>query len=183
MGGGISAAAAAHADGQFAGLILSSPMIAPKLPMPPAAALALSRAVSLIRNGKEPIAGYHPFDGSETFENSAGLSPARFDWYLNLQKQNRYLQTCHPTFKWVGEAVRLQHYLLNRAPALFVTPVLLCQSGRDSFVDNAAQLTYIKRQKKGRKELFPEAKHEIYRSREDILQHYYDIIFDFIDSL
>ena len=180
MGGAVAAAAAAIGDGSFSRVILSSPMIAANLGMPALAAKTISGFMSLTRKALSPIPGFHPFDGKETFENSACLSPARFAFYLEQQKADPDLQTCGPSFGWVREALRISSYLLGKAPALISVPVLLLQAGKDTFVSNEAQDQFLAKIKDGRKETFPASKHEIYRSDDETMKAYYSAVFQFI---
>lgn len=70
-------------------VILSSPMIRPltgNVPYP--AAIRISRAAC--RTGREMkyVAGQKPYDGTEQFETSSGLSRPRFERYKEIRRNH-----------------------------------------------------------------------------------------------
>ena len=97
MGGAISAIAAAWEPALFHKVILSSPMIKPLtggVPWPLTVLIAHAECVL----GKEEsyVLGQKPYDGTDTFQTSAGTSEPKFIRYNNLRKEKQFLQTCAP---------------------------------------------------------------------------------------
>ncbi len=186
MGGGIGAAAAAQQPGLFEKLVLTSPMIRPLTgSVPWSAARMISAGMCLVGKGTAYASG-HPYDGKETFEESASLSRTRFDYYQEKRDAQKELQTCAATFSWLREAGRLNACLRKDAVKKIQAPVILFQAQYESFVSNEEQRRFIDALKaRGiRAELvFVEnAKHEIFNSELSVLEKYWTQVFEFLDS-
>mgnify|MGYP000511971472 FL=1 len=53
--------------------------------------------------GKEEsyVLGQKPYDGTDTFQTSAGTSEPKFIRYNDLRKEKQFLQTCAPSYGWL----------------------------------------------------------------------------------
>ncbi len=186
MGGGVGAAAAAKEPGLFEKLVLSSPMIRPQTGGIPWGAARMAAAGLCLMGKRCAYANGHPYDGKETFEESASLSPARFAYYHKIRDAQIELQTNAATFGWLREAGRLNACLRNQAVNKIQAPVLLFQAQQEVFVSNEEQRRFVDALKaRGiRAELvFVEnAKHEIFNSLPPVLEAYWKRIFEFLDS-
>lgn len=186
MGGGIAACAAATEPDTFARLILSSPMIRPQTGSIPWTAVKAMIPVKLkLGKGKEYLKGHHAFEDTETFEDSASTSRARFDYYQEKRRSNPLFQTSGASNQWLAEAIHMEHYLLAAGWKQIRIPTLLFQAEHDSFVCANAQEQFVRlihHQTPGLIKLVrvPDAKHEIYNTTEEILAPYMTKILAFL---
>ena len=187
MGGGIAAAAAAKEPLLFKKVILNAPMIEAlmnNLTMPKVT--LITRSADLIGKHKDYGPGQHPFiPGSETFENSASTSRARFDWYQRKREAKPLFQTCAPSYRWLHEAADLSYWLMRKGCRQIQVPLLLFQAADDAFVSGKAQTEFIRRLNKyGRQPArliqVPETRHEIYNSVDTVQEPYWKAIFEFL---
>lgn len=186
MGGGVGAAAAAQQPGLFEKLVLTSPMIRPQTGSIPWGAARMVVAAMCLMGKGTAYANGHPYDGQETFEESAALSRERFAYYLEQKNAHQGLQTCAASFGWLREAGRLNAYLRNKAVKKLQTPVLLFQAQQEQFVSNEEQCRFIDvlkaRGVKAELVLVENAKHEIFNSQLPALEQYWTRVFEFLDS-
>lgn len=186
MGGGIAACAAAQEPDTFARLILSSPMIRPQTGRIPWTAVKGVMSVKLrLKKEKEYLSGHHPYDDTETFEDSAATSRARFGYYQEKRSSAPLFQMNGASNKWLAEAVRMEHYLMTEGWKQIQIPTLLFQAEHDTFVCSDAQEQFVRqihRQNPGLIKLVrvPDAKHELYNSTNDILAPYIAKILAFL---
>ena len=61
-------------------------------------------------------------------------------------------------------------------------PVLVCQAGKDAFVDNEGQNHFVKTAPNAKLLRFPEAKHEIYASGGQIQEQYFRALLKFYQT-
>ncbi|MDO5703082.1 MAG: alpha/beta hydrolase [Lachnospiraceae bacterium] len=59
-------------------------------------------------------------------------------------------------------------------------PILLCQAGLETIVDNSGQDDFTKSAPNVRFVRFPKSKHEIFLSTADVLETYYNTLFEFL---
>lgn len=186
MGGGIGAAAAAYRPELFEKVVLSSPMIRPRTgPVPWPLAQGIARAVCAFGGAKAYVAGQRPYSGSESFEESAADSRARFEYYKAIRENNPHCQMSAASYGWLKSAGDLNRYLQARAWKEIKAPVLLLQAGADAFVSNREQDRFIRKLKRrGRAERLriDGAKHELYNMEEKACARYWKAIFSFLQE-
>ena len=189
MGGGIAAAAAAKEPWLFKRVILNAPMITANIANLPMPVVKLITAASFLAGKKNAYGpGQHGFvPGSETFENSASTSRARFDWYQAKRESTPLLQTCAPSNGWLFEAADLSAWLLHRGCRQIMVPVLLFQAAEDAFVSNKAESEYIGRVNRFSRQPaklvhVPASRHEIYNSTDRIQEQYWKKILAFLEA-
>ncbi len=184
MGGAVGAMYLSQHPVTFRRAILNAPMIAPKTAEYPGwLAELLALLMYLSGNGKKRVLNYGDFDKNTPFEASAGTSKARFDYYHQKRVNHPHLQTTTPTYGWLLQAVGVTRTLLNRRNCATVqAPVLLFQAEIDDYVHNEAQEKYIARIPHGELVRVKKSKHEIYLSKNDILQPYLDQILSFFSK-
>lgn len=186
MGGGIAACAAAAEPDTFAKLVLSSPMIRPQTGRLPWTAVKAALSVKIrLRKGTEYLSGHHPYDGSETFADSAADSEARFDYYQKKRKSTPLFQMNGASNKWLAEAARMEHYLMSKGWKNIQIPTLFFQAEQDTFVCSGTQEQFVRlihHHSPGLIKLVrvPDAKHELYNSSDDILTPYITKILAFL---
>ena len=179
MGGAIAVLYLEQHPGVFEKAVLSSPMVSPSAgSMPDFLGGALASFMCMLGQGERPIMIQKPFDGEDHWEdNNCTTSKARYLWYLERQKQDINLQNSAATYSWAKEAANVQYPILAQAYSVQI-PVLLCQAGQDTVVNLPPQDDLIHLLPKGRKIVYHEAKHEIYRSSNDTLERFLTDIFD-----
>lgn len=181
MGGGVAAAALAQQPRLFQKAILNAPMVRPRtggVPWPVARALAW--VLSHVGKADGYVPGGHPFDGKETFEESASTCRERFAYYQQQRNTEKLLQTCAASCGWLNQAARLSNDLLTKAYKAITTPVLIFQAGQDTFVDNGAQQQLANKLQNARLVRVEAAKHEIFNSDSATLVEYWQTVFAFL---
>lgn len=164
--------------------VLTSPMLelnSGGFPM----GLAKRFAQMKVRTGHErdSLFIHRPFSENEPFERSYGTSRARYDYYLNKQAQTPHLQNSAATYSWMLEALAVTAEVVKAENCRSVTiPVLLFQAGHDDLVKPRGQQLFISQIAHGRLVRIPDAKHEIYRSSNRILQPYLSELLQFFDG-
>lgn len=159
--------------------VLSSPMICGNMGMPVAVAGTVARVLSSLGGKKIPAPGRCVFNPELPFEKSDATSKVRFEYYQKKRKENKLLQTNGPSFGWVKASVDARDEILSSADKieakLFVIKPeedkQLLMSYTDKFIE-----------KTGAKSITIEnSKHEIFMSKNEVLESYYKKIFDFLD--
>ena len=110
----------------FHKVILSCPMIKPLtggVPWPLTVLIAHAECVL----GKEEsyVLGQKPYDGTDTFQTSAGTSEPKFARYNDLRKEKQFLQTCAPSYGWLKAAIKMSWYLRYHGWKMLQSPLLI----------------------------------------------------------
>ncbi|NMM94712.1 alpha/beta fold hydrolase [Bifidobacterium oedipodis] len=187
MGGGIGAALLERYPSLFDKAVLSAPMIAPQTGMPLWLTRGLVGALCALGMGRQRVFGQKDFDGVLDLSSYQYSSEARERWYHKLRCEHPEYQTYCATFSWVREALRLNRAILQpEACAEIETPLLLFQAGRDVWVLNKPQNTFVQRVKDGGGEAqlvrFAESQHEIFSMPNATYQPYLERILNFYDD-
>lgn len=188
MGGAVAAIAAARDPYMYRKVILSSPMIRPltgSVPYP--AAVRIARAACRTGKAMDYAAGQKPYDGTEKFETSSGLSEPRFDRYKQIRMGNLAYQTWSPSYGWVYSAAKMNRYLQQHAWKEIAAPVLLFQAETDRLVSNKAQDIFADKINLYGKTSCTVVKmtgtrHEIFNAPDDILEIYWGKVFQFFEE-
>jgi lysophospholipase len=163
-------------------LVLCSPMISPKTGGLPAW-LTLAITHTFIALGKERSCLFNQkaYTGEDNFGSPwcCTNSRPRYAWFAQLERSQPQLQNCSATYRWLQESVLIKQALLRDAEKITV-PTLLCQAGQDTMVWAKPQDDFIAKVPKGRKEVFPEARHEIYRCQDATVARFCQVVFDFL---
>lgn len=176
MGGGIAAAAAAHAPSLFSRLILSAPMIRPSTaPFPWAAACLIAGFFNITGRQERYITGHRPYDGSEQFADNPANSHARFCHYKNKRDGEPLFQMNAASYGWFWQAARLNRYIQAKAYRKISCPVLVFQAECDSLVSNTEQAKFVGKLNachNGNAQLITVSgvKHEIFNSNTDFIK-------------
>ncbi len=189
MGGGVAAALLSKEKKLFKKAVLSSPMIRPQTGNVPWHAAKMV-AVFFCRTGKskEYVLGGHPFDGKETFEDSASSCFERFEFYQRRRNSEVLYQMSSPSYGWLRAAAELEKYLLKEAWQRIETPIIVFQAENDAFVCPEQQSQFvlkINRAGNTQAELIkvPGTKHEIFNSSSEVLEGYWEKIFSFFEDM
>lgn len=186
MGGAVAAIAASEDPCMYEKVILSSPMIRPltgNVPYP--AAVRIARMACRTGHEKKYVAGQKPYEGTEQFEESSGLSRQRFERYKNIRRKYPAYQTYSPSYGWLYHAAKMNWYLQKYGWRQILAPVLLFQAETDRLVSNRSQDIFAEKINKYGKTFcklvrVPGTRHEIFNSGDEILKRYWGQVFDFL---
>ena len=182
MGGAVTSLYLEKHPDTFARAVLCAPMIAPDrggVPMP--AARLLCGGASLLGKAKARLIGSKPYSGSEDFDTSCATSRARFDWYDGVKAAHPEFSNNGPTFGWTLESLNVTDKILAPGEVEKITcPVLLFTAGQDHSVLPEAQARFVERLKDGTRKVVNDARHEIYRSTDEVFFPWWHEILSFI---
>jgi lysophospholipase len=170
MGGAVASLFLEKHPEVFSAACLCAPMIAPRTGgLPSFAVSVICKAACLIGHGKHIPFIMKPYSGSESFETSCATDPARFFWYDGVKAAHREYWNSVPTYRWTLESVRVTKKILAPgAPESIICPVLLSTAGHDFSVMPEPQKQFISRIPNGHHLVIGEARHEIFRSVNDV---------------
>ena len=171
MGGAVASLFLEQYPGVFSAAVLSSPMVAPYIGgIPAAAACVLASAAGFLgRRRKHPFF-MKPWSGPENFETSCATDPARFAWYDRIKMERPEFRNSVPSWQWSLESIRVTRKILAPgAPERIGCPVLIFTAGVDTSVLPEPQAALAARIPHGKQVLVSRAKHEIFRSVNEVL--------------
>lgn len=182
MGGAVAALTLERGILSFDKAILTSPMIAASTGGFPAwTGAAICRGAILFGKGKKRIFLAKPYTGEETFEDSCANSRERFDWYNEIKRTTPVYQNSNPSYRWTLESLKVTKKILAAgAPEKVKIPVLVFQASDDNTVEPEPQKVFAGRLPKGKLIRIENAKHEIYRSVDEVCQEWWDRIKEFL---
>ena len=185
MGGAVGVLFLEEHPGFFSGAVLSSPMIAPDLggiPVPLASVMAgLARFAG---KGRDHPFFMKPYSGPEDFASSCATDPSRFSWYDRIKEERTEFRNSVPSWQWSCEAVHVTAKILAAgAPEKIDCPVLLFSAENDSTVLPEPQSVLVSRIRNGHRVLVRNAKHEIFRSRNDVLFPWWHDVLSFYSAV
>ncbi|MCR5042378.1 MAG: alpha/beta hydrolase [Clostridia bacterium] len=181
MGGAIAVQYLQTHPGIFDKAVLSSPMIVPQMPMPAAAAKAITNMFIALGQGDKMVFLFKGFNPDSTYETSHDTSKARFDYYHKKRIADPYLQTSSASYRWVRQAVKVSE--LNLVPERckkIDCPVLLFQPEEDTSVISEKENEFIALVPDGRLVQLPNCRHEIYASVDGTVLMYLNEIGEFL---
>ena len=171
MGGAVASLFLEQYPGVFSAAVLSSPMVAPYIGgIPVTAACLLASAAGILGRRKKHPFFMKPWSGPENFETSCATDPARFAWYDLIRAERPEFRNSIPSWQWSLESIRVtQKILASGAPERISCPVLIFTAGIDSSVLPEPQAALASRIPLGKQVLVSRAKHEIFRSVNEVL--------------
>ena len=182
MGGAVATLFMEKHPDTFKKAVLSSPMIAPdRGGFPLFASKLVCDAAIAFGKSKKRIFLSSEYPDKEVVEESCATSAARFNWYEKIRRQVPEFQNYSPTYRWTKESLKVTAKILRRgAPERVKTKVLLAQAGLDGTVREEEQIKLANRLQDCTVCRFESAKHEIYRSTDDVAKPYFDKITEFL---
>ena len=171
MGGAVSALYLESHQGKIAGAVMSSPMIAPSTGAYPAfVGRLICRVMILFGQAKKRIFLSGEYPGEEKFENACSSCEDRFRRYEYFKRTHTDYQNYSCTYRWTLESLLVSRKILKKgAPERIDCPVTVAVAGLDTVVRTDAEEAFASRVAKGRKEFFPNSKHElVYACDEDL---------------
>lgn len=184
MGGGIGAAFLEKNPDVFQKAVLSSPMIRPKTgQIPFGAAYAAVRMMVRLGKGGQYAPGQHAFRDDETFEGSASVSRARYEYYHEKRLREKLFQTSGASCTWIREAARMSVDVLKKKNCRKIrSRVLVFQALQDDFVDLKAQEQFVRQTDSAQLVPMAGTKHEIYMGTDEVLRTYIGQILEFLEQ-
>lgn len=183
MGGCVGAWLIEKCPTLFQKAVLSSPMLGlsfGKIPVPVMAAAARLKGIG--DRKKEPLNPISAFE-PDSFENSAGSSRCRYEYYIARRLGDPALQTTGPSIGWGLQAVRACARVTSPKNAAKITiPVLLLQAGEESLVNPDAQNAFASQVPSCRLRRVEGMKHELYMTDSEALIPYWESIFAFLSE-
>lgn len=165
-------------------VVLSSPMIAPSTHgVPGWLALLIARVATALGRGDRCLFNQHEYTGESDFDTDWGCatSHARYEWVRWMVAKRPELQNCSSSYCWLREALLVTDRLLEEAENI-AKPVLLMQAGQDTMVELPPQDAFVKKLRDGQKVVFPEAKHEIFRSDDATVERFISTVLTFFET-
>lgn len=171
MGGAVTALYLEAHPGVFDRAAMCAPMIAPSLNgLPKAVVRVMCETARGLGHLKHRIVGSSPYDGNERFEDAVANGRERFEWYEALRRVTPEFQNNGPSYGWLREAVEVTDRILAPgAPERIDAKVRLYSAQLDRTVEAAPQRAFIGRVPNGELVEVAGAKHEIYRSCDEVL--------------
>ena len=170
MGGAVAALFLEQHPEVFSRVVLSAPMIAPNTGGVPAfGASLLCKYANAIGHGNRHPFFMKPYAGPENFDTSPATCPERFAWYDAVKAARKEFQSSVPSYNWVMESIHVTKKIL--APGeleKIVCPLRLYSAETDFSVLPDPQRQFIERVAKGALTLVKGARHEIFRSTDEV---------------
>lgn len=181
MGGCIAARYLEEYPGVFEKAVLNSPMMELVSQVGPAwLGGILCDVKTVLGQGTKRLFFHSGYDPNAKFEESCCTSRERFEYYLDITRRNRALQTGGASYRWTGESIAAGRHAVRDAGKIQI-PVLLVQAENDTLVTARGQDRFIDAVPQGVRVRIPGTKHETYRSENDVLERYWEILLDFLN--
>ena len=186
MGGCVGGLFLERYPGYFCAAVLSSPMLGMAFRDTPPWQVKLLLLASKVRGWKEEMMpGMEHFDPDRPdLEGSGTISQARYFYQFDMRKDPATggIYTMNAaTWNWGRAAMKATQDFAQDMEQIRI-PVLLCQAGKDQYVDNEAQNEFAKTAKHVKLVCFPESKHEIYAGDPESMRRYYRELFRFFSK-
>ena len=171
MGGAVSALYLEKHPDTFARAAFCAPMIAPERGgLPLWAGKAICGGARALGMGKKRMFISKPYAGPEDFATSCAAGRERFDWYEALRTATPEFRNNGPSYGWTMESLNVTAKILAPgAVERIACPVRVYTAALDNTVRADAQTAFADRLRSGRREVVEGAKHEIYRSADEVL--------------
>ena len=184
MGGCIGALTAEKYPDDFDGAVLSSPMFSVSW-----GGTAESVVMAMVK--AEEVAGrlatYMPGQGDyevgrRDFESSSGQSKKRYDHFMEIRDKDPMCQVGGASFAWSGAAITAMERAI-RCAGLIKIPTVMFTAGKDTLVSIDGQEAFLKHNPAIRHIHYPESKHELFNSIDEIRIPYLRKVLAFYESL
>ena len=182
MGGGVAALYLAQQDkNSVEKAVLSAPMFEPIVENVSFNMARFSVNIGKIIFGtKNKFFNSKEFNPEVTFKNIKGLSKARFEYNINLRRENENYQTTPMSFGWVSGSLNISKKILSKKVTEKIkTPILIISANYDEMVNNKPQKEFYNKCKTCSFKNIENATHAILASDNDILSRVLDETFNF----
>lgn len=169
MGGAVTALYLEKYPETFSAACMCAPMIAPNTGTKPFLASAMCRTACFFGRDKKYPFIMKPYSGPEEFASSCATDPARFAWYDAVKASRQDFWNSVPSYRWTSESIAVTDKILAPgAPESILCPVLLSTAENDYSVMPIPQERFISRVPKGKHIFVKGARHEIFRSVNEV---------------
>ena len=184
MGGAVSALYLEKGGEVFSKAILSSPMIAPATGgIPAAVCRTLCQGARMAGRGREKVFISSGYTGPEDFETSCTTGRERFGWYDQKRQEEVLFRNSSPTYGWTAESLAVTGKILKPGAVENIRiPVRVYSAELDGTVLNPPQKVFAGRLRHGSIETVEGAKHEIYRSTDEVVFAWWDSVLRYFES-
>ena len=181
MGGAVALLALENTDKVFDKAVLSSPMVAPATGgVPLWAGRLCCYLFFLIGKAKERIFFSAPYTDTRISRPPAPPAPSGLPGTMMLNSTTR---TSNPSYRWTLESMNVTKKILKKsAPESIQIPVRIYSAELDNTVLIDPQKEAASRIPKGEFIPVKAAKHEIYRSTDEVLYPWWDSVIEYING-
>ena len=181
MGGAVTSLFLERYPSVFSAAVLCAPMIAPQTGgVPGPAAKAICGISCSFGRGKKHPFFMKPWSGPEEFATSCATDPQRFAWYDAVKTSTELFHNSIPSYRWTKESLAVTGKILAPgAPEKIACPVLLFTAENDYSVEPGPQKTFIDRVPRGIHVFVKDARHEIFRSVNEVFFPWWRRILEF----
>ena len=181
MGGAVASLFLERRHDVFSAAALCAPMIAPVTGVPSVVASSMAKALSVRNHGRSNPFFMKPYAGPEDFATSAATDPVRFAWYDAVKASHQEYQNSVPSSRWIVESVAVTKKILAAgAPESISCPLLLSTAENDTSVLPEPQKLFVSRVPAGRHLFVKAARHEIFRSVNDVFFPWWRQVLSFL---
>lgn len=187
MGGGIGVALAEQYPHLLDKIVLAAPMIEPSLSLGKVLSTVAVKILCAFGQGRKASPGQRKFPEELDKSLYKGLSEPRAVYKFELCKSDRRYHTCQASNEWVNQAAGMAGHLLKKeACEQVITPILLLQAGKDSYVLPKSQEKFIESVSQNgvsaQLSVFDDMRHEFEVSENEQLRPWLERILDFYDT-
>ncbi len=184
MGGAVAVRYCEEHPDNFEKAVFSSPMIRMRTGKFP---LFFVRFVSalLCHTGKATAYafGQTSFNPKSRLSESSCRSPERYEYIMDMRRNDPVNQTWGGSYNWVLAACRNTAFVLKSKNAAKITvPALVLAAGHDHLIDVSYTEKFAGKLPEGRYVFFPEARHEIYHSLVEDRTRFYEETISFLSE-
>ena len=181
MGGAIGTALLERYPKLFEGAVLSAPMLEIDTGSTPSLiAKILTNIKNFTGNSGQYVLGHGKFVKSNSVEGSGTTCKERFEYSNNILNSNKMLQRGGASYKWLYESFNAITDITKKSNLQKIeAPVLLFQAENDTYVRPGGQNKFNKYCKNCEFKFVKNAKHEIYRERDEIQKPYIQDVLNF----
>ena len=131
-------------------------------------------------NSKRKFVLSREFDPNVTYRPEPAGSQARFEYNMNLRRNNPRFRSTPMSFGWVSGSLNIGSKVLKRRRLKKVTtPILLLSAQNDKTVRNKPQTVFAQRCKTCRFVEIPDISHAVLASNEETMRHIMELILEF----
>ena len=184
MGGAIATLFLMKYPQIFDNAILTAPMIYPKTAnVPSGITKFMTKMFSVLGKGKERVFVHKEFNPNAPFETSNSTSLIRFNYFMNIKRNNKLYFNSSTSYRWVNESLKITKTMLNRKNCQKIkTKVFMIVAESDKTVKKEEQIRFVKMVNNAKFKEIKGSKHEIYMSNNKVLKEYLEEIFLFFEN-
>ncbi|MFI3258172.1 MAG: alpha/beta fold hydrolase, partial [Spirochaetales bacterium] len=183
MGGAIASLFLQQYPDVFKTSVLSSPMFMLNiLGLPFGLARIITKILCFFRGSKSYIPGKGDFPPHLTFNKSSkpSISERRFMYHYRNRLGNTRLQTWSGTLAWLDASLdAIAQLRKKQCLRQICTPIMLFQAEKDETVLPGGQNAFVKKVTSAQLVVVPNANHEIYNMKNELLISWYSQLFAF----